>query len=205
MWHTIAVVDAISRREVPSLRAPTVFALWPGEVSFASASVVVESMRAAGDGSYVHSNTVAFGTGGVGLAMLAGSLAGSAIGNANRRAQAAAAAQVTWRHQLTGAITVTNMAFYLQDHTGLFRWDWDSIDLMQVAAFNVVVMQGRSEDGPITWRLTTHWAELVFVLWALNRHPQHPQLANWGWVPANWVEWAANQGHPTPITGQITS
>lgn len=204
MWHTIAAVNSISRREIPALRCQTLFALRPNEIAFATSSISIESMRTAGDGSYLHASTVAYGTGRVGLALLAGSLAGSAIGNAHRKAQAAAAAQVKWRPELAGSVIVTNLGFYLQDYTGVVWWNWESIDLLQVAGFNLLLMQGNSANGVVTWRLTGNWVELIFVLWALNRHPNHPQLLDGSWVPAHWTEWAATKGHPAPVLRQVT-
>jgi hypothetical protein len=106
-----------------------------------------------------------------------------------------------------GNVVVSSQGFYLLDNTGRFDWDWGSIDLMQVVSFSVIVMQGRSTRGPVTWRITSDWAELIFVLWAMWRHPQHPQLVGWSWIPPGWAEWAEWQGYKPhlPQTPQLDS
>lgn len=200
MWRTIHIFDDLRHQRVPEYRVPTFFAIDPDELAFVAGPVQVDAMRADGDGSYVHSSTIAFGTGPGGWALAAGSIAGSAIANANRRARALADARVTWRPEFGGGITVTNRGFYLQTQTGIHRWTWDSIDLMQIEDFNVLVLQGRSTGGPVTWRMVSHWSELVFLLWAGTRHPQHPQFAAQSWVPTGWTEWAASMGYPPIAT-----
>ncbi|MFJ4167841.1 hypothetical protein ACIPY5_19995 [Microbacterium sp. NPDC089698] len=107
-------------------------------------------------------------------------------------------------------MTITNLGFYIQDVEGLWWWDWGSIDLLQVAGFNTTIMHGRSTGGPVTWRLYSDWAELIFVLWAHARHRQHPQYLSGGWIPEGWAQWAAQQGYPLqfgkepPRAGEIS-
>ncbi len=200
LWHTARILATVEAGGTPAERVATLFPLRPGEQAFAVAPYQIDAMRAAGDGSYVHNSAWAFGTGTLGLALAAGTLAANASGNAARRAEAEANAQVVWRPDSTGALTVTNLGFYLVTATGTFWWDWGSIDLMQVVGFNAVVLQGRSERGPVTWRIFSMWSELVFVLWAAARHPEHPQLAGGRWLPEHWADWAARMGYPLPAT-----
>lgn len=196
LWTTCHIVfDTVSERE-PEHQISTLFPLAEGEVALAAGDLTVDSFHAAGDGSYEHSSTFLFGSGALGLALAAGTLAASASGNAKRRNQAAADAQLAWRPDFAGTIFVTNLGFFVQTMQGMFEWGWESVSLMQVVGFNCVILQGNSVNGPITWRLTTEWAELVFALWALARHPRHPQLLDGSWLPANWVEWATAQGYP---------
>lgn len=198
MWHTCRMAYELETTgETNPLAAATLFPLSFGESALASGELLVEEYRSAGDGSYQRSNLIAGGTGLFGAAMLAGTITGSAIGNARRRSQAAQDAVQTWRFQTHGQITVTTHAYYIQDTAGLWRWGWDSIDQMQVLAFNSVLIQGQSTHGPITWRLSSHWAELAFVCWARARHRQHPQYLSGGWVPPGWIPWATEQGYPT--------
>ena len=49
------------------------------------------------------------------------------------------------------------------------------------------------------WAIASDWAELVFVLWALARHPRHPQLINGEWLPPGWLEHAEAFQHPAPV------
>ena len=195
LWTTCHIVsDVVQRRPIES-HIQTLFPLSPGVTALAMGGLLVDAFDAAGDGSYTHSTSFAFGTGLFGLALAAGTLAASAAGKSNARNRAAADAQRAWRPLFGGSIFVTTHGFYLQTMEGLFEWTWDSIDLMQLVGYNCLILQGRSSTGPITWRINSEWAELVFVLWALERHPSHPQLQDGSWLPANWLEWATHQGY----------
>lgn len=196
LWRTCHIVHDISERRVPEYRVPTLFPMAPNEISFTNGPIIIDEFRADGDGSYVHSTGFAFGTGVFGLALAAASIAGNASANASRRAQAQADAAVAWRPEFRGDVVVTSQGFYLLGPSGLLRWDWHSIDLMQVVSHSTVVLQGRSNRGPVVWRIFSDWAELVFVLWAMARHPQHPQLLDGTWLPAGWAEWSTAQGYP---------
>ncbi|KGJ75147.1 hypothetical protein GY21_09905 [Cryobacterium roopkundense] len=180
---------------MPEHRIDTLFPLANDEVALAAGNLFMDSFHAAGNGSYDRSSTFAWGTGVFGLALAAGTLAASAASNASRRNQAAADAQLAWRPLFGGTLFVTNGGFYIQTMQGLFPWSWEAIDLMQVVGFNMIILQAQSTSGPITWRLTSEWAELVFVLWALRRHPSHPQLRDGTWLPENWLPWATEQGY----------
>ncbi|HIY67372.1 MAG TPA: hypothetical protein H9830_13985 [Candidatus Agrococcus pullicola] len=205
LWHAISIVNDLRSERVPVQRVSTAFPIAPDEVAFAGGPFTMDSMRALGDGSYVHDSSFVFGTGAFGLAMTAGTLFGSAVGNAQRRSQAASDAQIAWRPDFGGTITVTSRGFYLATNTGLFRWTWDAIQLAEMDAFTVLVMQGQSEGGPVTWRMTSDWSELVFALWALSMHPDHPQFATDEWIPQNWIAWAASVGYPVPPSTAIES
>ncbi|RJT89055.1 hypothetical protein D6T64_08040 [Cryobacterium melibiosiphilum] len=195
LWTTCHIVFDTVNGHVPQHRIDTLFPLTDGEVAVTAGNLFVDSFHAAGDGSYNRSSTFVWGTGAFGLALAAGTLAASAAGNASRRNQAAADAQEAWRSLFGGTLFVTTGGFYIHTRQGLFRWRWEAVDLMQVVAFNVVIMQARSTEGPVTWRLTSEWAELVFALWALHRHPNHPQLRDGTWPPTNWLPWATEQGY----------
>jgi hypothetical protein len=195
LWTTCHIVSDTVRGRAPEHRIETLFPLLAGEIALAAGDLRADSFHAAGDGSYQRSTAFAFGTGLFGLALAAGTLAASASGNAARRNQAAADAQQAWRPAFAGTIFVTTHGFVLQTMQGLHRWHWDAIELMQVAGFNSAILQGRTDAGPVTWRLTSEWTELVFALWALRRHPSHPQLLDGSWLPANWLPWATAQGY----------
>lgn len=198
LWHTLSIVASIENREVPEQRASTFFALQPNELAFAAGPFAIDSLRAAGDGSYVQNSSFVFGTGVLGAAMTLGTLAANAGSNAARRNRAIQDAQVMWRPDSNGLITVTNQGFYIQTHSGHFRWSWSAIKLAQMSSFSVLVFQGESARGPVTWRLTSDWAELIFALWALMVHPSHPQFVDGSWVPDNWIRWATDLGYPIP-------
>lgn len=203
LWHTARLLATVESGVVPDEGIRTLFPLHDGEVAIAQGTYTLDSMRAVGDGSYQRSGSFVFGTGALGLALTAGTLAANASQNNAARAQAAADAQVVWRPDHAGLLTVTNLGFWIVTNTGTFWWDWASVDLMQVVAFNTVVLQGRSEHGPVTWRIFSYWSELLFVLWARARHPGHPQLAGRAWLPERWEAWAAAVGHPLPIAPAV--
>ena len=204
LWHTARLLAAVEAGApsgvVPDQGIRTPFPLQDGEQALAQGTYALDSLRAIGDGSYQRTGAFAFGTGVIGLAVTAGTLAANASRNNAARAQAMADAQVVWRPDSAGMLTVTDRGFVIVTGTGTFRWDWASVDLMQVVAFNTVVLQGRSDRGPVTWRIYSHWAELLFVLWARARHPGHPQLAGRAWLPERWEAWAAWVGHPLPLS-----
>ena len=53
--------------------------------------------------------------------------------------------------------------------------------------------------------IRSDWAELLFVLWALVRHPRHPQLGNGGWQPPGWQDRCrANGLVPIPDRQDLT-
>jgi hypothetical protein len=199
LWHTVRILFAVDSGQLPDEGIATLFPLHPGERPLAQAGYQLDAMRAIGDGSYQRTGSFAFGTGALGLGLAVGTLAANASSNAAARARAEADAQIMWRPDSAGMLTVTNLGFYLVTATGTFWWNWESIDLMQVLAFNTIALQGRSEHGPVTWRIFSYWSELVFVLWARARHPAHPQLPDGRWLPENWAPWAARMGHPLPL------
>lgn len=207
LWHTARLLAAVESGEgtgaVADQGIRTLFPLEDGEVALAQGTYTLDSLRAIGDGSYQRTGSFAFGIGVIGLAVTAGTLAANASRNNSARAQAMADAQVAWRPDHAGMLTVTDRGFIIVTAAGTFRWDWGSVDLMQVVAFNTVVLQGRSDRGPVTWRIYSHWSELLFVLWARARHPGHPQLAGRAWLPERWEAWAAWVGHPLPAVPSL--
>lgn len=203
MLITCRMIHDIREGRVPGIRAQTYFRLGPGEIAFVSGPCRVLEMRAQGDGSYNTSTFIAGGTGTFGLAMLAGSIGGSAIGNARARSRAAADAQVTWRHQFDATVYVTNLGFTFQNSEGVFGWTHDSIEAMQMVGPHDVLMQGIADKGKITWRLMTPWAELLMVLWGLESHPNHPQLMDGSWLTAGWLGHARSQGYDPGLRSAI--
>ncbi len=199
LWHTCRIVSEVMAGRVPEHQIDTLFPVGPGTHVLATGNLRVDGVYALGDGSYQKGGIVAAGTGGLGLAMLAGSLAYSANATAKARAQAEADARVQWRPLWDSVVFVSNNGILIQKVDGIFPWLWTDIILMQVAAYNVVIMQGQSSDGAVTWALKSEWSELIFALWALNRHPNHPQLRDGSWLPDGWLPWAAAQGYPSHL------
>lgn len=155
-----------------------------------------------GDGSYMHNNGMMLATGKGGLAMMAGFAAVQAAGNASRRRQAADMAQPRWIPIDHGTLAVGNFGFYLHSPTGIHAWAWDGIHMASLTGPGQLTIDGMSENGPVKWILNSHWAELVFMLWASVCNPTHPQMTGRTWLPQDWLTKAmvfamSNQGYPS--------
>jgi hypothetical protein len=205
LWTCQAVRQIVSGERI-SARTPTPFALpHPSTRAHFRGPVRVFSWTTGGDGSYVHRSGFVGGTGVLGIALIAGSLTANAAGNARRRQQAEQNARPAWRHQFDADVYVTDAGFVLHDRTGLSMWPLSCLDVMQMLAPETVLVQGRAADGPFSWRLQTPWAELIFAMWALARHPDHTQLRDGTWLPPGWLAWAREQQRdPGVSTARVT-
>lgn len=203
---TCQIVSDIRRGVLPPVRAQTMFRIPPGTVVFVGAPVRVFELRAAGDGTYTKSGGFVFGTGTLGLAMIAGSLAYNASANSSARRRAQQDAQVVFRHEFDGHLYVSNRGWIFHTAQGVHTWVFDAVSAMQMVQKNTLIMQGNSDRGPLTWQLTCPYAELVFALWALDQHPQHPQLMDGGWLPDAWFAHASRMGRtPALRSGRIAT
>lgn len=204
LWHTCDVLAKLrlgQAQALPVLAVP--FAMKLGgheEWILASGNYKWARWAALSDGSYLHNDSVFFATGGVGMALTAAFIGTRSIGNARRKRRAREDATPRWVWGNPGQIHVGTHGFYLQSTTGLVSWDWGSIDMLQIDAPATIRMQGRGDSGPVNWMLTSIWAELVFVLWASTRNPNHPQLIDGSWLPTDWNGWASRQGRPTALS-----
>lgn len=200
LWHTCAVLHAVRTNTLQTLPAVGVpFAMQLGgqyQKIFGSGAMALLGWESPGDGSYYRSEGFFMATGRGGLALTAGAAGIRAMRNASRKREAAALAEPRWMPIDSGVVHVGTHGFYLQSTRGFFAWDWESIHSAQVADMGKVWIQGQSSAGPISWILESHWAELAFVLWAMARNPQHPQLIGAAWLPPHWMPWAAEQGYP---------
>lgn len=162
----------------------------------AADSFTLSLFQAVGDGSYEHDSGFFFATGKAGLAATAGLAAARAVGNSNRRNQAAQDAVARWVPRYTGGITVSDHGIYFKTFEDFFSWDWGTLQSAEIQGFNTVLLAAPTSDGRTAhWLLQSPYAELAFVLWATERYPRHPQLDNLQWLPPNWVPWAREQGH----------
>lgn len=163
----------------------------------AAGSFTLSDWRALGDGSWEVSTPFVFGTGALGVGLVAGSLVGGAVARSRARREAAAAAVPRWVPIEHGMLYVSRYSFYL--HTPrVLRWQWAHINAANMVGSGAIHFSGDSKNGPISWLLTSDWAELVFVTWALQQHPRHPQLLTGGWLPPGWVEHARARHQPMP-------
>lgn len=77
-------------------------------------------------------------------------------------------------------------------------WHWNGMTSASMMGPAAVHVTGETISGTVSWMLQSDWAELVFILWALARHPRHPQLLGHGWLPPGWVEHAKGHNQPLP-------
>ncbi len=201
VWHTVDIVQtALASRldERPTMHAPFPPRHGADERILAQGDFQLYTHTAIGDGSYQHSNSFLFATGGVGLAMTAGFAVAQAAGNASRRNQAAQDAVPRWVLSDQGLLWVSTAGFYLQTVNGLFPWAWPHVQSAQLLAPATLHLQGQSDSGSVSWLIVSEWAELAFVLWALQMHPQHPMLTQMTWVPPGWQQRCLEAGYTPP-------
>lgn len=207
LYETCRYVAALVAGQAPVPRAPiaTTFVPQggPGDTLLAQGPYEMLEFRAVGDGSYVHDSSFFFATGAVGLAATAGMALVRAAGNSNRRAAANAAAQPRWVVEESGVFTVGLFGFHLHNNDGIYYWAWESITAMTITHPGYFEMYGDSTRGPVHWTFASPWAELIFALWALRRHPQHPQLINGAWLPPGWLDWVRSRGYHEPIPSPV--
>jgi hypothetical protein len=186
----------VSAGEVAAPFSPTLGETRP---LWGAGSFTLHEWRAPGDGSWQPTQTLAFGTGPVGTGLMIGSLVGGVIANCRARRAAEAAAIPRWMPIARGGLYLSHRGFYL--HTDrVLPWDWASITTATMAEPATVHLCGTSERGPISWRLCSDWAELLFITWALTRHPRHPQLVDGQWLPPGWLAHAHTQHKPVQLT-----
>lgn len=202
VWHTCQInelMDAGQAHVWPHV--PTSFppAFSTDEHLYGVGYFTLHDYRALGDGSYVQDNGFFFATGGVGLALTAGIMAGRAAGNSARRKAAADAAQERWHEIDRGQFWVSDYGMYfLTEHGRFYSWQFGAIDAAQLLAPGTPWFTGESANGPISWILTSDWAELVFTCWCRVRHPRHQQFLAGAWVPPGWRERIIAMSVPLP-------
>lgn len=203
LWHTCEIASDLAAGRMPTstreVLAPFPPRLGPGERFWASGGFDLLRLQAAGDGSYMHSSGMFFATGAVGLAATAAFAVGQAAGNRSRREAAAAATVPQWTVVDQGELFVSAFGFYLQSQ-GIWPWQWAAVNGAQMVAPRQVELYGDSEGGPVHWIVTSDWAELLFITWALTIHPRHPQLIGGGWLPPGWLQHCATHGYGTRLT-----
>ncbi|WP_326566010.1 hypothetical protein VSH64_29580 [Amycolatopsis rhabdoformis] len=169
----------------------------------AAGPFVLSDFRALGDGSWNVSTPFVFGTGALGVGLVAGSLVGGAVAKSRARNAAAANAVPRWVPIEQGTVYLSEYGFYL--HTPrVLAWNWPSITGATMAGPGLVHLTGDSQNGSVSWLLQSDWAELVFVAWANAVHPRHPQFVTGQWLPPGWVEHARyHQRPPDPVPGMV--
>ncbi|MFG2775266.1 hypothetical protein [Streptomyces sp. NPDC048350] len=129
-----------------------------------------------------------------------GSQLGAALGNASRRREAARNAQPRWVPDGAGEVTVALKGAYFVHATNPNRSAylyWSGLSQIDLVAPDVFQTHYISvANHPITLRLHTPWASLIFAMAAYNSFPNHPRLLTGGWLPPSFEERCAALGHP---------
>lgn len=102
-----------------------------------------------------------------------------------------------WVKVASGRLYTSAHGFYFytdESQPQVYPWPWEGITSAELLGPGSLRFTGTNRHGPVTWLLTSDWSELVFVTWALARHPKHPQLLN-GWLPPGWIEHARSWNH----------
>lgn len=115
-----------------------------------------------------------------------------------RKGQAAAIPQ--WVPFANGTLFISVYGFHLYTRQ-VYQWPWEGITGAQLSGPGVLDLTGNNGQQLVEWRLMSDWAELMFVTWALERHPKHPNIVT-GWLPPGWIDHANAWGQavPTPLT-----
>lgn len=185
LWFTERIVETLRARrfdELQPVATPFRTALGAGEVMLAEGPFELSTFRPVGDGSYVQRSTAVLPIGRRALGLAAGALVANGMANRRRRAAAAAAATPRWVVDDGGTLWVATHGFYLQTARGLYPWPWQSIAAAELVGPGQTHLQGTSDSGQVSWIIGSRWAELLFALWAMVRHPAHPQFVTRTWA-----------------------
>lgn len=186
------VADVIEDRVAQRPLVPSPIRLDAGDRALATGQAERFTMRAAGNGSYRHSNMFVFG----GPAFVVGSLAANAIGNNVRRNHAARDAQPRWMPDGFGEVTVTMQHVRLVHPIAPLSLYWNGLDAVDLPGPGVfqASFQDTYGNGYMSIRLHSGWASLLFALAALDSFPAHPRLLAGTWLPPHFEHHAAAHG-----------
>lgn len=191
LWYTceIAADLAAGSPVLPRLNVSAPFPPAPPDQQFwATGPFQLLDYRALGDGSYLHNGSFFLATGPIGIAASAVHLAGRAVGNSGRKKAAARDAVPRWVPIAHGGLYLSRHGFIMQPGAQLWHWAYSALHSAEMVDRGVVQFHGNSTTGPVNWTLVSDWAELLFVTWALQHHPRHPQLVDGEWLPDAWLQ-----------------
>lgn len=104
-----------------------------------------------------------------------------------------------WQRIDSGVIYLSILGFHLMTDRGVWAWTWQSMTSVEVPEPGVVHLLGQAGTGRTSWRLSSDWAELLFILWAFTCHQRHAQLQSGSWLPDGWLDWNATQQWQTRL------
>ncbi|MFE7948215.1 hypothetical protein [Streptomyces sp. NPDC057426] len=204
LWHTCDILADVSQGN--SARRPLVATTAPlrsGDRALVAGPALKSTWRALGNGRYQHNQVVAFGR----PSFVIGSQLGAAIGNASRRREAARNARPRWVSDGTGEVTVALKGAYFVHPTnpnGSAHLYWSGLSQIDLVAPDVFQTHYVSvANNPITVRLHTPWASLIFAMAAYCNFPSHPRLLTRGWLPPGFEERCAALGRPCPPAARL--
>lgn len=187
IWRTCAIVsDLLGGRLAPRPIIPATFALTinPPHERLLAQGKYQASLLVAGDGTYIRKSGWAVGFGPVGIALAGATLGAQVVGNKRRKSRAIRDLQPRWKAVDQGTLHIGTEGFYLQGPGGLRSWPWHSVlEADLIGSTGVFAFRGASSENQELWRLTTVWAELLFVLWALRMNRHHPRIVGANWLP----------------------
>ena len=191
LWWTCNYVRDLTRvdRLPQAVRVPFALQLDQGEFVYQSGTYERSWFGAAGDGSYRSSWLVAGAFSPLGIGLGALTLGASAALNSSRKAQATQNATAMWRPLDSGTIYISTHGYYLENYSGLLPFGYNGHISAGIIGpgqlqFNVMMADGSQQR----FAVSTNWAELIFVNWALRHCPNHPQMQNLGWLPREFIE-----------------
>ncbi|MFB7105736.1 hypothetical protein [Streptomyces hydrogenans] len=184
LWHTCDIIaDLIQGRIAQRPLVATPAPLPAGDRPLVTGPVWPARWRALGDGSYHHSQMMAMGS----TSFVIGSMLGNAAGNAARRREATRNAQPRWVPGDPGMVTVSKLGAFVihpTSHSDSIMLYWSGLDSVDLVAPDIFQTQYVSTTQvPVTMRLATPWASLIFALAAYHRFPHHPRILTRGWLP----------------------
>ncbi|MFE9568444.1 hypothetical protein ACFYMW_08075 [Streptomyces sp. NPDC006692] len=197
LLYTCGVVhDLVAGRLANRPSLATMARLEPGERVLAVGPGARATWRGLGDGSYVHTSTMAFGSTG----FVVGSMVGSALGNSARRRQAQANAQPRWVADGHGEVTVTDRRVNFGHPQSWLNLPWTGLDTVDLVGPDVFQCAFHSihGNGYFTVQLHSLWASLIFALAAHAAFPAHPRLLSGSWLPPDFEARCAAAGRACP-------
>ena len=87
------------------------------------------------------------------------------------------------------------IGYYLANSGSLLPFAYQAnIGAAIVRPGQVQVDVALADDSQQRFAITSDWAELIFVMWALQYCPNHPQLQNLGWLPQEFLDRVCRAG-----------
>ena len=191
-----AVNGRLKERSIPAHTFAPQFSL--DEQVLAAGEYDLAWWGAVGNGSYERHTFIAGGSGALGVGLLGATALGSAIGNASRRNQAALDSTGMWRLVERGIVNISDRGVYLQSPVSFRPFAWSHIMQADLAAQTVLQFVVQTSSGVEHLALTSDWAELVFVLWALAVHRNHPRLVTTSWIDPEFFDKCRDHGYAPP-------